>query len=196
MDPDDVVRVAEDVAASGFSHLEITSDSPGMPALLTRLRAATPSLALGAGTVLDAAAAERAIAAGASFLVSPHIDETLVAAFAGRAAMIPGAMSPTEILRAQRAGAAAIKLYPARAIGPDALRDLRGPFPAVRFVPTGSIPLDEIARWLDAGAMAVGAGRALLLGAPPAGAPPPLDRARLRATLARLREITARGVAA
>ncbi len=199
LDPDDVVRIASEVEAAGFSHFEVTSDSPGMPGLITRVRAAAPALAVGAGTVLDLATAEAAIAAGASFLVSPHTDEALIAAIAARGvAAVPGALTPTEILRAHRAGAAAVKLYPARGVGPDALRDLLGPFPAIRFIPTGAIPAEEIPRWLDAGAFAVGAGRGVLLGPAPASgaAPPPrIDEARLRAAVSRLREIAGLGVA-
>jgi len=194
VEPADVVTIAAEVEAAGFTHLEITSDSPGMPALLRRVGDAAPRLALGAGTVLDIETAERAIEAGARFLVSPHTDEALVAAIAARGvAAIPGAFSPTEILRAHRAGAAAVKLFPARAAGPDALRDLRGPFPSLRIIPTGGMLLEEIPRWLDAGAFAVGAGRGLLLG--PAGgaggaaAPERVDLAHLRTTLARLSEI-------
>jgi 2-dehydro-3-deoxyphosphogluconate aldolase/(4S)-4-hydroxy-2-oxoglutarate aldolase len=189
VDPDDVVAIASEVEAAGFSHLEITSDSPGMPGLLRRVGEAAPRLALGAGTVLDLETAERAITAGARFLVSPHTDEALVAAIAARGVdAIPGALSPTEVLRAHRAGAAAVKLFPARAAGPDALRDLRGPFPAMRIIPTGGIPLEEIAEWLDAGAFAVGAGRGLLLG-PAAGGGGRLDLDHLRRTLGRLTEI-------
>lgn len=186
--PDDVVRVAEAVAEAGFTHFEVTSDSPGMPAVLRRIARAAPGLSVGAGTVLDLATAEAAIGAGAAFLVSPHTDEALVAAIAARGVpAIPGAVTPTEILRAHRAGAAAVKLFPARGVGPDALRDLRGPLPEIRLIPTGGIAIEEIPRWLEAGAFAVGVGRGILLGR---GERERLDRGRVSEVLARLREIT------
>jgi 2-dehydro-3-deoxyphosphogluconate aldolase/(4S)-4-hydroxy-2-oxoglutarate aldolase len=199
LDPEDVLRVAESVESAGFTHLEITCDSPQMPGLLRRVRDTAPRLMLGAGTVLDLQTAEDAIESGAQFLVSPHTDEALVSAIVARGVpAIPGALSPTEILRAHRTGAAAVKLFPARAAGPDALRDLLGPFPALRIIPTGGIPLGEIPRWLEAGAFAVGAGRGLLLGGTPGaalghraggGGDSRLDPGHLRATLARLSEI-------
>lgn len=186
LEQEDVLHVAEAIEASPFTHLEITSDSPGMPGILRRVRSVGARLTLGAGTVLDLAAAERAIESGAQFLVSPHTDEGLIDAIVSRGVpAIPGAFTPTEILRADRAGAAAVKLFPARAAGPDALRDLLGPFPSLRVIPTGGIPLEEIPRWLDAGAFAVGAGRGLLI-APGRNR---VEPSHLRATIARLSEI-------
>lgn len=162
---DAVLAAASAIERAGFSHLEITSDSPGMPRLLERLHDHAPRLVLGAGTVLDIVTADGAIDAGAQFLVSPQTDAALIAHTVARgAASLPGAFTPTEILTAHRAGATAVKLFPGPMAGPDGLRDIRGPFPFIRFVPTGSITLDAIPAWLDAGALAVGIGRRLLLG--------------------------------
>jgi 2-dehydro-3-deoxyphosphogluconate aldolase / (4S)-4-hydroxy-2-oxoglutarate aldolase len=163
---DAVLAAATAIERAGFSHLEITSDSPGMPRLLERVRDHAPGLVLGAGTVLDIATADAAIDASARFLVSPQTDAALIERIAARgAAALPGAFTPTEILLAHRAGAAAVKLFPGPIAGPDGLRDIRGPFPFIRFVPTGGITLEAVPSWLEAGALAVGIGRRLLLGA-------------------------------
>lgn len=188
---DAVLAAAGAIERAGFSHLEITSDSPGMPRLLERIRVRAPKLVLGAGTVLDIATADAAIDAGATFLVSPHTDVELIEHIAARgAAALPGAFTPTEILLAHRAGAAAVKLFPGPIAGPDGLRDIRGPFPYIRFVPTGSITLETIPAWLEAGALAVGIGRRLLLGAHAAEGR--VDEDSVGAFLSTLASITAR----
>jgi 2-dehydro-3-deoxyphosphogluconate aldolase/(4S)-4-hydroxy-2-oxoglutarate aldolase len=179
------VDVALALDAAGFSHLEITSDSPGMPGVLGEIRTRAPELALGAGTVFDLPTALRAIAEGASFIVSPHTDPMLVEGIAhAGAAAVPGAGTATDVALAIRAGAAAVKLFPASIVTPAGLRDLRGPFPAVRFIPTGGASLgeDEIGAWLASGAFAVGVSRRVLLGPDDAAA----DPGAVAATLARL----------
>lgn len=160
---DAALLVAEAVSAAGFTHLEFTSDSPGMPGLISAARGRAPRLAVGAGTVLDIATLEAAIAEGAGFLVSPHTDPALIEASERRGIpFIPGAFTATEVLLATRSGASAVKLFPATSLGVHGLADLRGPFPRLRAVPTGGIPVEEIPRWLAAGAFAVGAGRTAL----------------------------------
>jgi 2-dehydro-3-deoxyphosphogluconate aldolase/(4S)-4-hydroxy-2-oxoglutarate aldolase len=130
-------------------------------------------LLVGAGTVLDVEGASAAVDAGATFLVMPVTDVEVIRWAAEREVPVfPGALSPTEVLAAWRAGASAIKLFPASVGGPALLRELRGPFPDIPLMPTGGVTADNARALIDAGAVAVGVGSWL------AGAP---DDATLRA---------------
>ena len=120
-------------------------------------------LEVGAGTVLSIEAAERAVDAGATFLVSPHLDVALVAwATAHGIPAFPGCATPTEVLAAWRAGAAAIKVFPASVLGPAFVRELRGPFPDIPLLPTGGVTVGSAPSFIAAGAVAVGMGGWLL----------------------------------
>jgi 2-dehydro-3-deoxyphosphogluconate aldolase/(4S)-4-hydroxy-2-oxoglutarate aldolase len=125
---------------------------------------------VGAGTIRSTTEARAFGEAGASFLVSPGVmpEVVRVAVELGIPA-VPGALSPTEIATALGAGATAVKLFPASLGGPGYLRALRGPFPDVRFVPTGGIEPTDVRSWLDAGATCIGLGSALVGATPPAG---------------------------
>src|SRR5439155_6667975 len=119
----------------------------------------------GAGTVLDEASAEEAIRAGATFLVMPHLDDHLVRWAVERGVpAFPGAFSPTEILSAWRAGASAVKLFPASAVGPAFVREFRGPFPEIPLIPTGGVTLESAEAFVTAGATALGLGSWLMGG--------------------------------
>ena len=112
---------------------------------------------VGAGTVLSVEEAERAIRSGAEFLVSPVVDEAVVqAASSHDVAIVPGACTPTEMLRAHRCGAPLVKLFPEPAGGSAWLRSLLGPLPFLRVVPTNGVDADNVVDWLEAGAFAVG----------------------------------------
>jgi 2-dehydro-3-deoxyphosphogluconate aldolase/(4S)-4-hydroxy-2-oxoglutarate aldolase len=153
----DVAAAAmERAIAAGFEIVEFTLTVPGALELIADF-SRREGLVVGAGTVLDAADAEAAISAGASFLVSPVVDGGMieVAGEAGVAAM-PGAATPTEMLAAHRLGAALVKLFPAPAGGPVWLRSLLGPLPFLRVVPTNGVDAHNVADWLDAGAWGVG----------------------------------------
>lgn len=137
--------------------IEVTLDSPDATEHISRLSSA--GVTVGAGTVLSQRDAESAIDAGAQFLVSPLLDEPLVswAANAG-AAIAAGAMTPTEVSRAWAAGAAAVKIFPASVVGPQMIRELRGPIGHIPLMPTGGIDSFSAPRFLQAGAVAVGIG--------------------------------------
>ena len=125
---------------------------------------------VGAGTVLTVEAAEQAVAAGASFIVMPHVDEALVQWCERRAIpCFPGALTPTEVHVAWRAGASAVKLFPASTVGPGYLSLLRGPFPGIPLVPTGGVTAETAPAWIDAGAVAVGMGAWLIGDGEPVG---------------------------
>ncbi len=113
--------------------------------------------------MLSVDAARRAIDAGATFLVMPHLDTEIVSWAAGRGIpVLPGCATPTEVLAGWRAGAAAIKVFPASSLGPSFVRELRGPFPGIPVVPTGGVTLESIPAFIAAGAVAVGLGGWLL----------------------------------
>jgi 2-dehydro-3-deoxyphosphogluconate aldolase/(4S)-4-hydroxy-2-oxoglutarate aldolase len=115
---------------------------------------------VGAGTVTDAEAVERAVGAGAAFVVSPClVAEVVDAARRAEVAVLPGALTPTEIFEAHRLGGDMVKVFPIQSVGGAAyLRTLRGPFPTMPLVPTGGVSLENVADMFAAGAAAVGVG--------------------------------------
>jgi len=167
-----ILRVAEALLAGGVSAFEVTLDSPDAIDAIRSLteRHADGSLLVGAGTVLDVASATAAIQAGARFLVSPHTDVELIAWAADRGMpFFPGAFTASEILAAWRAGAAAVKLFPASAVGPAYVREMRGPLASVPLIPTGGVTADSAAAFMAAGALAVGVGSWLIADGSPDG---------------------------
>jgi 2-dehydro-3-deoxyphosphogluconate aldolase / (4S)-4-hydroxy-2-oxoglutarate aldolase len=156
---DDQRKAAEAMEAAlrgGFTIVEFTLTIPGAYELIAEF-AQREGVRVGAGTVLEVEQARRAVAAGASFLVSPVVDEAVIAAASalGVAAM-PGTHTPTEMLRAHRAGAQLCKLFPAPAGGPAWLRSVLGPLPFLAVVPTNGVDLDNLDQWFAAGAHAAG----------------------------------------
>ncbi len=120
---------------------------------------------LGAGTVTTHEQVEQAAEAGSTFLVSPGCDPELLPAMLGTGLLVlPGVLTPSEVMLARRLGVPAMKLFPGSSGGPSYLKALRGPFPDILFVPTGVVSVENVADWFAAGALAVGAGGAL---APP-----------------------------
>ena len=159
--PEAILSIAASLADGGVRAFEITLNSPAAIEAITALAARfTPDdLIIGAGTVLDVAKAEEAVDAGARFLVMPHTDADLIAWAARRGIpSFPGAFTPTEALCAWRAGAAAVKLFPASAVGPSFVREMRGPFRDIPLVPTGGVTVDSAPAFVAAGAVAVGIG--------------------------------------
>lgn len=169
-----VPAVADALVAGGVHAFELTLNEPQADAFRAIEVAARIGsdigLEVGAGTVLSIEAGRRAIDAGATFLVMPHLDDELVAWAAGRGIpAFPGCATPTEILAAWRAGAAAVKLFPAASAGPGFVREMRGPFPDIPLVPTGGVTLETAPSFIAAGAVAIGMGGWLLGNGAPAG---------------------------
>jgi 2-dehydro-3-deoxyphosphogluconate aldolase/(4S)-4-hydroxy-2-oxoglutarate aldolase len=162
-DPARVVEAGVALSAAGITCLEVTFTTPRATDAVAELRALLPeSAALGAGTVLDAGQARDALAAGATFLVSPApCPEVVEEAVRRNVPALPGAFTPGEILAAWRSGASAVKVFPAATGGPRHIRDLRAPFPGIPLIPTGGIGIDDAAAYLAAGALAVGLGSSL-----------------------------------
>lgn len=159
--------LAQALADGGVRAFELTLNDPEIDALhaIEAVARVAPDLGLdiGAGTVLSTDSAQRALDAGATFLVCPHLDVSLVAwAVARGIPVLPGCATPTEALAAWRAGAAAVKVFPASVVGPAFIREMRGPFPDIPLVPTGGVTVDTAPGFIAAGAMAVGMGGSLL----------------------------------
>ncbi|OJF13441.1 bifunctional 4-hydroxy-2-oxoglutarate aldolase/2-dehydro-3-deoxy-phosphogluconate aldolase [Couchioplanes caeruleus] len=169
--------ISEVLVESGITALEVTLTSHGAIEAIAGLRRQLPEhVVVGAGTVLGADDAKASVDAGAQFLVSP----VAVAGLDGLGVpCYPGALTPTEIVAAARTGAPLVKLFPASAVGPSYLRDLHGPLPGLRVMPTGGIQIADVAAWLTAGAAAVGLGGPLIGDAASGGSLGALaDRAR------------------
>jgi len=163
----DAARLAEVAAAlsrGGVTALEVTMTVPGAVEIIRAMaRDKAPGVLVGAGTVLDAGTASDVIAAGADFVVSPITDGDMILACREAEVLVaPGAFTPTEILTAWRAGADIVKVFPATSLGPQFFRDLRGPLPQVRLMPTGGVTIENAREFLAAGACCVGIGTALL----------------------------------
>jgi 2-dehydro-3-deoxyphosphogluconate aldolase / (4S)-4-hydroxy-2-oxoglutarate aldolase len=148
---------------ASFTTFEITMSVPDAPGLIRTL-AAEPGLLVGAGTVASAADADACLAAGARFLVAPWVGTEIVApARAAGAAVMLGALTPTEVRAALVAGADVVKIFPASSTGgPPHLRALKSVFPGVAFCPTGGVEPGNIAAWMAAGAAFVGIGGKLV----------------------------------
>lgn len=156
--------IVEALADGGVRALEVTMTVPRALELIAELAPTLPpGFLLGAGTLLDAETTKRAVNAGAQFIVSPVFRlEVIAAAHQQNVPVMPGCFTATEILSAWDAGADIVKVFPATAVGPGYLRDIRGPLPHVKLMPTGGVSIDNVGDWLRAGAAAVGVGSALL----------------------------------
>lgn len=162
------LRIAEAVHAGGCPAVEVTFTVPGAHRVIEALAAAyKPSdLILGAGTVLDPETARIAILSGATYVVSPSLNpDTVRLCNRYQVAVMPGAMTIREVIEAMEAGADIIKLFPGEALGPAFIRAIKGPLPQVPLMPTGGVDLNNVAEWIKAGAVAVGAGGSLTGGA-------------------------------
>jgi len=157
-------EIVDALVEGGVRVLEVTMTVPGAVDLIRALAPSLrPGVLLGAGTVLDGDTASRVIDAGARFVVSPVFKRELIeVCHRHDAAVMPGCFSPTEILAASDAGADFVKVFPATALGPSFFRDVRGPLPSVKLIPTGGVTIDNAGEWIRAGAAAVGVGTALL----------------------------------
>jgi 2-dehydro-3-deoxyphosphogluconate aldolase / (4S)-4-hydroxy-2-oxoglutarate aldolase len=161
--PEDALRIVDALVEGGIDVLEITMTIPdGIEAI--RKLSSLPNLLVGAGTVLDASTAKKCIEAGANFVVSPALDIPTVRVCNEADVLIaPGALTPTEVLAAYRAGGDVIKVFPCDALGGASyLRSLKAPLPHIPLMPTGGVNLETLETFLAAGAIAVGIGSSLV----------------------------------
>jgi 2-dehydro-3-deoxyphosphogluconate aldolase / (4S)-4-hydroxy-2-oxoglutarate aldolase len=162
---DDALRVVEAIQEGGVPILEITMTVPGAVGVIEELaKRSMGDVLVGAGTVLDAETARACILAGANFIVSPSLDEGTVACCRRYAVpVLPGALTPTEVVRAWQAGADMVKVFPCGAVGGASyVKALKAPLPHIDLVPTGGVTLDSIGDFIRAGAAAVGVGADLV----------------------------------
>ena len=167
--------VVQAMIAGGITIVEVTMTVPGALDVLRELKSEYGAkLLLGSGTVTTAEEAEATIEAGAEFVVSPSLHLEVIAATKARNKLsIPGALTPTEVITAWRAGADYVKVFPCSAMGgPSYLKSLLAPFPHLKLIPTGGVTLATAAGFLQAGARALGVGSDLVnLAAIDAGTP-------------------------
>ena len=150
--------MAQAAAAGGIKLIEITANSDRPWELIELLRAELPDCSIGTGTVLTKSDALNAIACGAEYIFTPHLDLSLVdAATTAEIPIIPGALTPTEIITAWQAGATAVKVFPIQFMGGASyLQVLQGPIAQIPLIPTGGVTIDNAPDFLAAGAVAVG----------------------------------------
>jgi len=161
----EAILVVEAIQAGGLSVLEITMTVPSAIHVIEELVKRFPDeVIVGAGTVLDAASARACIDAGAQFIVSPALNfETIACCRELDAAVMPGALTPTEVVLAWNAGADMVKVFPAGAMGGATyIKSLKAPLPQIELVPTGGVTLGTAASFIQAGAAAIGVGADLV----------------------------------
>jgi 2-dehydro-3-deoxyphosphogluconate aldolase/(4S)-4-hydroxy-2-oxoglutarate aldolase len=159
------MRAVAALKAGGLDVLEVTMTVPGAIEVIQRLATEYGDETLiGAGTVLDPETAAACVRAGAEFIVSPALnEETIAFCCEQEVAIFPGALTPTEVVRAWKAGADAVKVFPAGAVGGASyLRALKAPLPEIELIPTGGVSLKTAADFIKAGAMALGVGADLV----------------------------------
>jgi 2-dehydro-3-deoxyphosphogluconate aldolase/(4S)-4-hydroxy-2-oxoglutarate aldolase len=161
---DKAMALVSAIATGGVKVLEVTMTVPGAIQVIRRLVEELPDILIGAGTVLDPETARGCILAGAKFVVSPGLNvKTIDMCHRYSIAVLPGALTPTEILAAWEAGADVVKVFPAGAVGGASyLASLRGPLPHIKMIPTGGVSLANAREFLEAGAYALGVGSDLV----------------------------------
>jgi 2-dehydro-3-deoxyphosphogluconate aldolase/(4S)-4-hydroxy-2-oxoglutarate aldolase len=164
---DDATRlqpVVDALASGDVRAIEVTMTMPGALDALAALSATRGAdLVVGAGSVLDAETARHTILAGARFVMAPTFNRSVVEmCHRYDVVAVPGAYTPTEILAAWEAGADLVKVFPSTSLGPGYIKDVRGPMPQVRLVPTGGVCVENVGAFIEAGATAVGVGGALV----------------------------------
>jgi len=157
---DKIIHIASLFAEEGLTNLEITLNSPGAPELISELANRFKDVVnIGAGTVCNTVELQIALSAGATFIVTPVVNEEIIQKCVSMAIPVfPGAYTPTEIYKAYVLGAAMIKVFPASALGPTYIREITGPFPYLKLLPTGGISLENMDDFLRAGAKGLGIG--------------------------------------
>lgn len=159
-----LIGITEALLAGGVPSIEVTMSTPkaiaGIEMLADRFG---DNAIIGVGTCIDATTARDAIAAGAQFVVSPVFDEAIVQTTLRYGKIsIPGAFTPTEILRAWTCGGDVIKVFPSTALGPQYFKDILAPLPQLKLTPTGGVDQKNAGQWIKAGAVFVGAGSSLV----------------------------------
>ena len=162
---DEALALAEAIEAGGVTALEVTMTVPGAIEVIRQLARETQGrILIGAGTVLDPETARACMLAGAAFIVSPSLNvKTIELCRRYSVPVMPGALTPTEVLTAWEAGADVVKVFPCSALGGASyLKALKAPLPQIELIPTGGVSLSTAAEFLAAGAFALGVGSDLV----------------------------------
>lgn len=165
---DTAKRITEACIEGGVAAIELTFTVPGAQKVIEELAAtySPEDIILGAGTVMDSATARIAMLSGAEYIVSPYLDlDTVKMCNRYRVPIMPGVMSVRECVTAMEAGADILKVFPGDLFGPKIIKAIHGPIPYAKMMPTGGVDVDNVAQWIKAGAVAVGAGSSLTTGA-------------------------------
>jgi 2-dehydro-3-deoxyphosphogluconate aldolase/(4S)-4-hydroxy-2-oxoglutarate aldolase len=162
-DPAGARRAVDALVEAGVLGIEITYSTPDTASVIADVKQSYgDEVLVGAGTLITRAQVAEAAEAGASYLVSPGLDDEVVASMqTSGVPTMAGVLTPTEVMRGVGLGVDVMKLFPGSLGGPSYLRSLRGPFPDIPFMPTGGVSADNVGDWLAAGAIAVGAGSEL-----------------------------------
>ncbi|MEL6164830.1 MAG: bifunctional 4-hydroxy-2-oxoglutarate aldolase/2-dehydro-3-deoxy-phosphogluconate aldolase [Cyanobacteria bacterium J06628_3] len=153
-------KMALAVASAGIRLIEITWNTPQAAELIKQLGEELPDCVVGTGTLLNLKQMQQAVHAGAEFLFTPHVDQAVIqAAVRQNIPVIPGALTPTEVVTAWNQGATCIKVFPVQAVGGAGyIKSLQGPLGHIPLIPTGGVTVDNAAEFLEAGAIAIGLG--------------------------------------
>jgi len=159
-----IVALAEALLKGGVTVMEVTLNTPGALAMISELQIRLgKQMYIGAGTVLDVEDAQKAIQAGSSFLVTPNLDEDVIR-YASREGVpiFPGAMTPTEVVKAWKAGATAIKIFPSASLGLTYIKELMGPLDHIPMMAVGGVTEENIKQFVDIGCYGLGIGGSLI----------------------------------
>jgi len=161
---DEALQVVEAIGAGGVPLLEITMTVPGALAAIEAIKKRDPKAVVGAGTVLDPETARACMLAGADFIVSPNVNTaTIEICRRYSIAVMPGALTPTEVVNAWSAGADVVKVFPCGALGGASyIKSLKAPFPQIALMPTGGVSVKTAADFIKAGSIALGVGADLV----------------------------------
>lgn len=165
---DQAIRIADACIEGGIPAIELTFTVPRAHKVIEDLAAkySHGEIILGAGTVMDPETARIAILSGAEYVVSPYFNaNTVKTCNRYRVPCMPGAMTIKEVVEAMEAGADIVKIFPGDLFGPKIIKDIKGPIPYAKMMPTGGVDIDNVHEWINAGAVAVGTGSSLTKGA-------------------------------
>lgn len=157
-----IIKITELFVEVGFTNLEITMNTPGVSGIIHKLRSRFPNINIGAGTVRTTIDLDKALSAGAQYIVTPiTVKEIIDQCVDQKIPIFPGAYSPTEIHNAWSWGASAVKVFPANDLGPSYFKNVAAPLDDIKMIPTGGVNLNNIQAFFKAGVVGVGMGGGL-----------------------------------
>jgi 2-dehydro-3-deoxyphosphogluconate aldolase / (4S)-4-hydroxy-2-oxoglutarate aldolase len=164
IDRSNIIHTAEALYTGGLRLLEVTLNTPEAPQMISELRASfNGELLIGAGTVLNKKMAEEAYSAGAQYFITPNLNEEVIHYGLERGIdVLPGVMTPTEIVKAYNAGAGMVKVFPTGSLGSNYLKELQGPLGHIPMVAVGEVTLENLKSFFQAGAVGIGVGSSLI----------------------------------